>query len=323
MALVWLAAGSCCVGQTLGAPGARPAVAYTVDGVLHLATETGQVVQRIEPEVPIGDFAISPDLRTVVFAPPHPGEVGGPLLILDVASGNIEPMMPDPYFNDASVSDIAAYYSDPEFSPDGTQVVFAAHAAAEGSEVQTSGPLAVLDLESRQVSILRSTVGANGLPLGQMGAAHWSPDGKQILGNIEGHVFVADVAGSRLDELIIPEGELSQSADSYGRYAIGWLGSACVLYQTGEEPERDPARILRMSTRATLLAAAMLGLPEDSLRGLRGLAGRLRLFADPAGYRVEGPGGNWVIRGDSGEDTFVRLLPQRDAGADSIPADCR
>jgi hypothetical protein len=200
--------------------------------------------------------------------------------------------------------------------------VFATHAFGEGSEVQTSGPLAVLDLESRQVSILRSTLGANGLPLGYMGAAHWSPDGKWILGNIEGHVFVADAAGPGLDELIIPEGELSQSGNSYGMYAIGWLGAGCVLYQAGEESERDPARVLRMSTRATSPAAAMLGLPEDSLRGLRGLAGRLRLSAVPEGYRVEGPAGSWMIRGDP-EITFARLLPQRDAGADSIPADCR
>ena len=47
----------------------RSAVAYSADGALYLATETGRVLQKIEPELPIGDFAISPDLKTIV-----PGE---------------------------------------------------------------------------------------------------------------------------------------------------------------------------------------------------------------------------------------------------------
>ncbi len=127
--------------------------------------------------------------------------------------------------------------------------------------------------------------------------------------------------GRTLDEILIPQSELSQSAESYGMYAIGWLGAACVLYQAGEEPDRDPARIFRMSTQATSPAAAMLRLPEDSLRGLRGLSGRLRLFDDQEGHRIEGPAGKWMIRGDT-ETTFARLLPQRD-GAAAVPADCR
>jgi len=322
LALVLLAPAIPCLAQARGGTAVeRPAVAYTLDGVLYLASESGQVVRKIESELPIGDFAISPDLKTVVFSPPHPGEVGGPLFILDVAGGSIEPVMPDPYFNDASVADLAQFYSDPEFSRDGAQVVFATHAYGEGSDVQTSGPLAVLDVPSRTVGILRSTVGADGFPLGHMGAAHWSPDGRRILGNIEGHMFVTDAQGQALAEVFVPEGELSQSADSYGVYAIGWLGAGCVLYQAGEDSARDPARVLRMSARATLPAAAMLRLPEDSLRGVRGVAGRLRLFPDPEGYRVEGPGGNWLIRGDR-EIVFARLLPPQSDGV-LIPDECR
>jgi hypothetical protein len=320
LALILATSAAACMAQARGTAAARPAVAYSTDGLLYLATETGQVVQTIEAELPIGDFAISPDLKMVVFAPPHPGKIGAPLFILDVASGAIEAMDPDPYFNDDSVSELAEFYSDPEFSPDGTQVVFATHAFGEGSEVQMSGPLAVLDLAMHKVNILRSTVGANGLPLGLIREPHWSPDGKQILGNIEGHVFVTDAGGQVLSEVFIPASELGQSADSYGVYAIGWLGPGCVLYQAGEAPQRDPARVLRMSTQGTSPAATMLRLPEESLFGLRGLSGRLRLIADPEGFRAESPAGNWTIRGDA-ETTFARLLPQRDAGL--VPPDCR
>ena len=299
----------------------RPAVAYAVDGVLYLATESGRVVQTIEAEVPIGDFAISPDLKAVVFSPPHPGEGGGPLFILSVASGAVEPVKPDPYFNDSSADELALFYSDPEFSPDGKRVVFATHAYGEGNEVQLSGPLALLDITTREVTILGSTVASDGLPFGYMRNPHWSPDGKQILGNIEGHSFTTDAGGEELDEVFIPASELSQTSDSYGMFAIGWLGSGCVLYQAGEDAQHDPARVFKRSTEETSAAAEMLRLPEASLRGVKDFSGRLRLFSDPAGFRVEGPGISWLIRGDP-ETSYAHLLPQSD-GAGQIPADCR
>jgi WD40-like Beta Propeller Repeat len=322
LGLLLAPSGRCVAQDPAAAAAQQPAVAYAVDGMLYLATESGRIVQKISTLLPIGDFAISPDLKTVVFASAGPGITGGPFFILDVPSGAIDPMMPDPYFNDDSVAgDLAEFYTDPEFSPDGKWVVFATHAYGDGNEVQLSGPLAFLDLETREVSILGSTVGSDGLPLGYMRNPHWSPDGKQILGNIEGHAFVADVEGKALSEILIPDNELIRSADSYGMYGIGWLGAGCVLYQAGETPERDPARMFRTSTQATSPAAAMLGLTEDQLRGLRGLSGRLRMFFDPEGYRVEGPGGTWLIHGDR-EITFARLLPALDEPT-SIPEQCR
>jgi hypothetical protein len=323
LALLLAAPASVCFAQARGGAAAeRPAVAYTQGGTLYLASESGQVVKKIGAPVPIGDFAISPDLKTVIFASAVPGVVGGPFLIMDTASGKIDPMMPDPYFNDASVGgDLAEFYSDPEFSQDGKLVLFAAHAAGLGSEVHTSGPLAILNLATREVSIVKSTVASDGLPYGHMRNPHWSPDGKQILGNIEGRAFVAEVDGQTLNEAKIPESEISQSGSSYGMHAIGWLGGECVLYQAGETPDRDPARVLQLRTQMTSPAAEMLHISEDNLRGLRDLAGGLRIVSVPEGYRVEGPAGNWLIRGDR-EEIFTRLLPVR-AGATQIPAECR
>ena len=304
-------------------PPTRPAVAYAVDGVLYLATESGEVVKKIDVEYPIGDFAISPDLKTVVFVPPHPGEEGGPLFVMDVASEKIEPVMPDPYFNDDSVAgDFALFYSDPEFSPDGKRVVFATHAYGEGNEVQLSGPLALLDIETREVSIVGSTVASDGLPLGYIRYPHWSPDGKQILGTVEGHSFVTDAAGKDLTEIILPAGEVIQSADSYGMLAVGWFGSGCVLYKAGEDLGHDPARIFTISTEETSPASELLRLPEDSLRGLREFSGGLRLFVDDVGFRVEGPGMSWLIQGDS-EISYAHLLPQRGGANGQIPPSCK
>jgi hypothetical protein len=325
--LAWAPAASC-LGQTTGATAKQPAVAYAVDGSLHLATESGQVLRKIGTRVPIGDFAISPDLKTVVFAIAVPGLVGGPFFILDVASGAIEPMTADPYFNDDSVAgDPAEFYTDPEFSPDGKQVVFAAHSRPEGSELQLSGPLEFLNIGTRKISIVKSTLAPDGLPFGYIRNPHWSPDGKQILGNMEGHAFVTDAewkpdpSAQAPAELMIPESEVSQAAASYGAYAIGWLGLGCVLYQAGEDPASDPARVFQLRTQGTLPAAEMLKLPEQAVRGMRGFSGRLRLFPGEAGFRVEGPGISWMIRGDS-ETTFVRLLPQPDVDG-LISAECR
>jgi hypothetical protein len=324
LGLLWLSLtpAAFCLGQTAGGRAQQPAVAYTVDGSLYLATASGQVVQKVEAELPLGDFAISPDLKKVVFSPPHPDVVGGPLFVLDVSSGEIDRMMPDPYLNDDSVAgDFAEFYTDPEFSPDDTQVVFATHAYGEGDELQLSGPLAFLNIETREVSILRSTVASDGFPFGDMRSPHWSPDGKQILGNMEGHAFVTSADGQVLTELMIPESELSQAAESYGMYAIGWLGSGCILYQAGAAPGRDPVRIFELATQKTSPAAGTWRLPEESLRGVRRLSGQLRMSPDAEGYRVAGPDGSWLIRGDP-ESTFARLLPQR-ADSTFIPAECR
>jgi hypothetical protein len=123
--------------------------------------------------------------------------------------------------------------------------------------------------------------------------------------------------------VIIPASELSQSSDSYGMFAIGWLGSGCVLYQAGEDAGHDPARVFKLRTQETVPAAEMLRLPEESLRGVRDFSGKLRMFSDPAGFRVEGPGASWLIRGDS-ESSYAHLLPAGDgAGAGQIPSDCR
>jgi hypothetical protein len=299
----------------------QPAVAYSVDGVLYIATESGSVLRTVEIDLPIGDFTISPDLGTVVFSLPHPDATGGPLFILNLSTGALTRMAPDPYFNDATVADVAEFYADPDFSSDGERVVFAAHAQDSGDEVQTSGPLAVLDLKTREITILKDTIGESGLPLGYMHDPHWSPDGKQILANIEWYAFVTDSAGKVLAEVVIPENELSQSSQSYGMYAMGWLGSRCVLYQAGEDPERDPVRIFHLGTGKTSPAAEALRLPEQSLRGILALSGRLWTRNDPMGFRVEGPGISWLIRGDT-DTTFVRLL-RRAATDDTIPADCK
>ena len=60
--------------------------------------------------------------------------------------------------------------------------------------------------------------------------------------------------------------------------------------------------------------------PAESLNGVREFSGVLRLFVDDAGFRVEGPGTSWLIRGDS-EISYAHLLPQR-GGASQIPSSC-
>ena len=87
------------LGQARPASGSSAVVAFSHDGVLSLATNTGHIVSTIRADRPIGEFDVSPDLAHVVFAEPHPGRIGGPLFLLEVATGRLDRIPPDPFVN--------------------------------------------------------------------------------------------------------------------------------------------------------------------------------------------------------------------------------
>lgn len=299
----------------------KPSVAYSYKGVLYLTRESGRVLRAVKTTLSIGEFAISPDDNFVVFSPPRSSELtGGPLWILNIATGALERVPPDPFYNDRPGQKRIEFYADPEFAPNSESVVFAAHGRGTGDLVQTRGPVAVFDLKTRQVRILKDSLGDDGFPIGFASDPHWSPDGKQILLNYEGQSSMTDVGGTKLTDLVIPENEISRSPLSYVMYAVSWLGPRCVLYEAGEDPERDPTRVLNLSTGKTNAAAELLNLPEQSLRGVLAFSGQLWVRRHGSRYRVDGPGVSWLLPGDSAT-THVRIL--RKNSDDSIPTGCR
>jgi dipeptidyl aminopeptidase/acylaminoacyl peptidase len=299
----------------------KPAVAYSYKGILYLTTESGRPLKAVKTKLSIGEFTVSPDERFVVFSPPRDPEVtGGPLWLLTIATGALERLPPDPFYNDTHGKKQIEFYADPEFSPTGESVVFVVHGRRTGDLVQTKGPVALIDLETHKVRILKDSLGSDGLPLGFASDLHWSPDGKRILLNYEGNSSITDVDGTKLTDLVIPETEVSRSSLSYGMHALNWLGSRCVLYQAGDDPERDPTRVLNLSTGKTTGAAKVLNLPEQPLRGVLAFSGQLWVRRYASRYRVDGPSISWLVPGDSAT-THVRIL--RRSNEDSIPAGCK
>jgi hypothetical protein len=299
----------------------NPSVAYSYKGVLYLTRESGRVLRAVKTTLPIGEFAVSHDGKLVIFSPPRSAKLtGGPLCILNIATGVLERVPSDPFYNDRPGRKRIEFYADPEFAPDDKSVVFAAHGRGTGDLVEKNGPFAIFDLATRHIRILKNSLGNDGFPIGFPYDPHWSTDGKQILLNYEGHSSITDAGGTTLTDLVIPENEISQSPLSYGMYSVGWLGPGCVLYEAGEDPDRDPARILNLSTGTTTSAADLLKLPEQSLRGILAFSGQHWVRRHGSRYRVDGPGVSWLIPGDSAT-THVRIL--RKSSEDSIPDGCR
>lgn len=142
-----------------------PQIAYAENGVLHFATSAGTVVRKVKTSVPICDFAVARDFSKVVFVSCHANRYGGELHILDLKTGDVETLTHGPYWtSEASESTddderLREVYANPEFSPDGSRIVFAVRdIPADGGDtdaIEASGPLAIMDLDTRRVRILK------------------------------------------------------------------------------------------------------------------------------------------------------------------------
>jgi hypothetical protein len=308
-----------CGSLAIAAQSESVAVAYSSGGVLYLATGAGKILNTIHPKIPIGNFAISPDARTVVFTRSDAKPNGGRLYRLDVATSKVTSLTSGPHYIRGEV------YADPDFSPDGRQIVFAIHSRAEGDRIDAAGPSATMDLATRKVNILMSTRMWGGIEPEYANHPHWSPDGTQLLLNVTGTFALADAAGRHKEELA----RMTESGptDLRATFALGWIGNSCVayVYYTGRDPQeldRAPLQILNLRTREKQPAQAILG---ATLPGAIDIAWPLRVRHDGDTVLVEGPTRSWKIpvqasRSGSGNDPFVRLVPRQHPEA--VPPAC-
>jgi hypothetical protein len=128
--------------------GESPALAYESNGVLHVVTATGHNLQDMRTSLRIGSFAISPDAEAVVFTPltRKPDVYGGQLFLLRDSS-KLELLTHGPYYNKSRRP--AEVYSDPDYAPDGSRVVFSIHSQPTGDLVEASGPFAIIELKTK------------------------------------------------------------------------------------------------------------------------------------------------------------------------------
>ena len=286
-------------------------VAYSVGGTLTIKSASGETVRVMKTTPPIGSFAISPDGKSVVFAPLGPERNGGPLYLLSLATGETTRLIHAPVYNKREV------YADPDFSHDGKEVVFAIHAQPRGDAVISAGPFATLNLQSGAVNELPSTVNIDGYGAAFGGSPRWSPGGQQLFLNLESDFALTTPSGERLQDTS------DWTAGEGDTFAVDWLGNGCVVYIGGKDwkaAAEQPAKVLQLSTHQTEPLDKVLGLAAAQVTNLIAFSPTIRVRKVGVNLVVETDSGTWNIT-DADEHPNVRVFSTwTDA---QVPAICR
>ncbi len=245
--------------------GGPPEIAYVQEGALHLVTRDGAVVSVVRAGVSIGTFTIAPDLSRVVFVPLG-SSYGGPLYLLTLNDGRLRKLSRGLYWPPLPKVTDREVYADPEFSPDGNSVVFAIRdiPRSGGTDmVEASGPLAVMDVKTGVVQLLRSTLNVQGQGPAFANGPQWSPDGTRILVSFETGFAVVSADGK---DLRVAEPPLPSQYD--WSTALGWLGDSCILFGVGHNGVVERSEILHLSTAKTEGGSPRLGFALGAQHGL-------------------------------------------------------
>ncbi len=306
-----------CHGNLQVKSGEAPALTYVSNGGLHLVTATGHNLRVMRTSLRIGSFAISPDAQAVVFTPvpKNPDVYGGQLFLLRDSS-NPELLTHGPYYNKSRRP--AEVYSDPDYAPDGSRVVFSIHSQPTGDLVEASGPFAILELKTKKVTVLADTLRVPGEAWGTgfASGAFWSPDGRKILLNFEDGSALTDPEGKSLEDLSpLMKGEDWTSS-------LGWLGSQCVVYVTGKDyldARQHPAQFLNLKTHKTGTLDSLLGLTPQQVTNLVAISGAIRVRRIGTDLRVESGTGQWSIP-NADERSRIQIFPRQPS---ETPESCR
>ena len=295
-----------------------PAVVYQSGGSLFIATSSGRILETRKSVPAIGTFAISRDARQIVFAPlgKKPDLYGGQLYLLVPPNTAATRLTHGPYYNKSARS--SEVYSNPDFSPDGKQVVFSIHSQSTGDVVEAAGPFAIIDLRLGKVALLDVTLHVPGEAWGTAYAdsAYWSPDGSHILLNFEDGFALTDQSGKLFENLS------SLTTGDDWTSSVGWFGSQCVVYVGGKDypdSRNHPARILNLKTRKTLPLDAVLGLQNQQVTDLVAISGMIRVRRQGNELSVESGSDHWLIPNDD-RHTQIRILPR---ASTEVPDSCR
>jgi len=257
--------------------GDLPRVAYVREGTLYMITASGKVVETTKPDVAIHDFAISPDAGRVAFSVRGRRHYGGPIYLLDLSTGHIAQLTAGLRSEHRLGSGEQEVYDEPDFSPDGGRIVFDVHYENQGDAndlVMASGPLAVMDLKTRQTRVLQTTKNVGGYGPAFANGPSWSPNGEKILVNFEVGAATVTSDGAHLTDL---SDQMTQGRDRVEPGAFGWFGNACVIYFLNEENRGGPdvphqeVGILHLKTKSTEPASRLLGVPIELLAKADGL----------------------------------------------------
>jgi hypothetical protein len=275
----------------------EPVVAFVSGTTLTLAASSGQVIQKIDLKHSVYDFALSKDRKLLVTVSPDTPN-GGNLSLVDMRS-HLKTRLTNGhlYFKKLNKGETEVY-ADPQFSPDGKSVVFGVHGNVnnDGNDAEeNSGPLAVYDIASHKIQVLKSSTNIDGHGECSEWNPMWSPDGKWILFNCEDGAFITDARGTTLRELKLGTDEEA------GTSAVSWVGNGCVLYVQSHtdasslDQERDGIRLFNLRTSESQISTALPALPKESLAGLRESSNDAAIMESSSGVAIETRGKVWTF----------------------------
>ena len=268
----------------------EPVVAFVAGTTLNLAAPSGKITQKIDVKNPIYSFALSKDRKLLVTVSADTA-TGGNLYLLNLqthaqarlTNGHL-------YFKTKDLDkDETEVYDDPQFSPDGLSLVFAIHTDNPGDgndAINDSGPIAVMNLRTRKVRVLKSTENIGGEGLCFANTPKWSPDGKWILFNCESGAFITDVAGTTIREL-----KLGTEANTIA-YATSWVGNSCVLTVRNIEvqpdnKESDEILLFNPHTSKSGSPATLFSSPKWAVSGLIEASESVFIHRSDSGISIE------------------------------------
>ena len=206
------------------------AVIY-VGGGFQAYTRGGRPGEIVPCTVPVQDFSVAPDGRSVVFTSVEDAHAGAGLLYrLDLTNGRIEKLVEHPlYFKSAEPED-RELYAVPETSPDGRSVAFAVRAVA-GDEsddaIGLAGPIGIMNLRSKETRILRGSENVDGQGPPYVSSMAWSPDRTRLLLESQPNGALARVDRGKLRWL---DGLLPVKYREGEAAPLAWWSNSVVLF---------------------------------------------------------------------------------------------
>jgi hypothetical protein len=277
----------------------EPVVAFATGTTLTLASATGRVTQKIDLGHPIYNFALSSDRKLLVTVALDTA-TGGNLSILNLRTHEQTSLTSENLYFKASElrKEEKEVYDDPQFSPNHQSVAFAIHTdnPGDGNDAENdSGPIAVMDLRSRKVRVLKSTENIEGQGSCFANSPKWSPDGKWILFNCEDGAFVTDARGASLRDLKLGTDRDAETS------AVSWVGNGCVLYLQSHttngsiDPSKDEVLLFSLQTSVSSKPASKMPFPNWIATGLQEASDSAFILASSTGKTIETSGKEWAF----------------------------
>ncbi len=167
--------------------------------------------------------------------------MGGDLFLWTTADKTWRRITHGPYVYKRLEKGHREVYDGPAFDPSGTKIAFAIHTESlydDNDVVDAAGPLALMDLKTRLITVIRSTLedpqkDPNGPPW-YTNSPQWSANGSRLLVNFDSGFGMVDLATGRLKAFDLQIDGVATS------YAVNWLSTDELLFVSYPEDKAMP-----------------------------------------------------------------------------------